>query len=1264
MKKRIIAAMTALVMVVTMIPANAFAAEPDTPVTAARKAIAAAAFGSADAYETSGGDDCKDDYSSVEPRDESKALIEDAEAKYAALKDQQKYELETLWKANPDKTVSYNDLLVARAIYNDFMADKAAFQEAQKAVLDGETLEFELSSDSGSDPAIDVTHGAYKGAAKVLIDSYDRLADTSRYYGIKNGVAAELESADGAYVTATVADIKDTVTKDEKSTEIFGEDFDQKYVNFARAIAKVNAITLADVNKASIGNEPQAFTDAKSAITGDFSDMNTTKVEDYIMYAKNYNYYKAIEAKVEPAAEIQETIDLIGDGTANGVGDLSNDVVTTPDDVNAGTVIVKDGNIDAAKKLYKKVKEVYDKYAAMSEYDGQLDTLAEKVGFVKNHIDMYEKALTTRTNLENMAAKKELSLSDIALIKKVEAINTTDNMEIFQANENPYDILDFYFTEVGPASTELFNSLLAKIDIDLGGYTTTEIETEYATLLLKEINKVSTINALDYSKEEDAIMNVASLLREMKLLEVKNAPTIAEGDYDATIGAIAGANEFDPSDVSDAFAKILSDDVYAEFELKCEVLDAAAETNYDNALSTALAEALTNGVKDSTITAAEEAITTFKTGLTELTSVEKSVYEVRQAAKNEADQDINVLNELQRNIDAYKLSKTVKNEVNEVIAKIATLKTGADLTETQKASNEATLAEIETLFAKPGVQDTFFGEVADGEIDLEYNHSANSPVSSSYVNHEAIDKYLELGELNKEEVKLPEAVVEVINQFADLNETKNLDADIEAYLAAKTKFEALSDGEKNLVNNKIKYELFLTSIAGRIVNGITPEMDKIGNIGLNLDANQLKVVENVNKLLAKYETVLVDAGVYDPNGDSVGNMFKEPFVRGDGTAVTGSSVDRFYLALMKVDAENADKVIKEEIAPVYDVLNILGIDAGYDVKTADNVAYAKAIDTYNKLSDYAKQVLVRNSTKAAVDEILGNGASVETISSEELEAILKIENDIKSLVLDYATENEIKDVVEGSELPEIVLKDVKGNVIAKEAYVVAPESDLVVGENTLIITPAKDSRYAGIKKVKFNVVPAKPAAPTGLKVVDSDQGVLKIVADTVKDAQYKFYVKKVGDTKWTSSKLKNTPEVTFYGLTKNAKYQVKAVVLLNDEYSDATIMDGTYWTNRVGTKAAAMYKPSIKSVTIKNRVAKITVNKVDYNKAQYALGFKKGNAKNFKWFDPNAKTVKTLKNLKKGVKYTFAIKYQYTSEVSGTIIKSNGASKTVTKVAK
>ena len=111
-------------------------------------------------------------------------------------------------------------------------------------------------------------------------------------------------------------------------------------------------------------------------------------------------------------------------------------------------------------------------------------------------------------------------------------------------------------------------------------------------------------------------------------------------------------------------------------------------------------------------------------------------------------------------------------------------------------------------------------------------------------------------------------------------------------------------------------------------------------------------------------------------------------------------------------------------------------------------------------------------------------------------------------------------------------------------------------------------------------------------------------------------------------------------------------------------MKGYVWTNRVGSKAAAMYKPVIKNVTIKNRVAKITVNKVNYNKAQYALGFKKAGAKDFKWFAPNAKTVKTVKNLKKGVKYTFTMRYQYTSKVSGTIVKNNKWAKYVTKVAK
>ena len=198
--------------------------------------------------------------------------------------------------------------------------------------------------------------------------------------------------------------------------------------------------------------------------------------------------------------------------------------------------------------------------------------------------------------------------------------------------------------------------------------------------------------------------------------------------------------------------------------------------------------------------------------------------------------------------------------------------------------------------------------------------------------------------------------------------------------------------------------------------------------------------------------------------------------------------------------------------------------------------------------------------------------------------------------------------------------------------------------------------------------PEKPAiklvAPTGLKVTGTDQGILKIVVDKVEGLQYKFYVRKVGNEKWVASKIKDANTVTFTGLTKNAKYQVKAVTVLDGKESKATVMKGYVWTNRVGSKAAAMYKPVIKNVTIKNRVAKITVNKVNYNKAQYALGFKKAGAKDFKWFAPNAKTVKTVKNLKKGVKYTFTMRYQYTSKVSGTIVKNNKWAKYVTKVAK
>ena len=95
-----------------------------------------------------------------------------------------------------------------------------------------------------------------------------------------------------------------------------------------------------------------------------------------------------------------------------------------------------------------------------------------------------------------------------------------------------------------------------------------------------------------------------------------------------------------------------------------------------------------------------------------------------------------------------------------------------------------------------------------------------------------------------------------------------------------------------------------------------------------------------------------------------------------------------------------------------------------------------------------------------------------------------------------------------------------------------------------------------------------------------------------------------------------------------------------------------------------MYKPEIKTITIKNGVAKLGVKTFNYNNIKYAVGFKKAGAKNFKWLNPTAKTVKTVKNLKKGVKYTFSVRYQYTSEVSNTIVKSTKWAKYVTRVAK
>ena len=227
------------------------------------------------------------------------------------------------------------------------------------------------------------------------------------------------------------------------------------------------------------------------------------------------------------------------------------------------------------------------------------------------------------------------------------------------------------------------------------------------------------------------------------------------------------------------------------------------------------------------------------------------------------------------------------------------------------------------------------------------------------------------------------------------------------------------------------------------------------------------------------------------------------------------------------------------------------------------------------------------------------------------------------------------------------------------------EKDVIYNpaDKTVTFKTDRFSTYAVCKYEKKITEPEKPERPGKVSkvTVKADNGLFKVSFSKVKDADnYRIYVRQVGHKsgwKYFSTKTSSKIITQLYKkpILKNAKYQVKVVALNRGTYGEYSTVK-TFYTNRLANKKASM--PTIKFSSIKSKKTgaktasvKVTAKKVytknKPKKLQYRVSYRLSGSSKWKNTSYSSNNVKSIKNLKRGKVYKFAIKYRYESSVDG-----------------
>ena len=1295
MKKRIIAALTALVMVVTMIPASAFAATAPTPKTidGAIKTLVGSFDGNAAVAYTQEELDALDkilvDYESLNVAD--KNTVNDANGKYM-----------------------YAAMGVMKAYCNDIKAYKDAVNNLTGLTADGNkikvpaTLAKAIDNLAATEVKMDVDAKAgtvklnEKGSFTIKKDDLAKTKTTAlKFDKLKSSTLKAYLGENNLDRTAEDALIK-MVYAVTDFTKAGSDDADANFVAFLTAAAK--DMELDTYNETTTAAHP-AYALVKAVYGDDLlpggkdgaADVtfvgSKEKIADYVYLAadKERNNFLAAFEKAsifengrKAFAEAKKALE-----DPNGDEDKADSYLASYTTINTATTKfdektnklpnVNVNNITEVKAAYEKALKVYtdNKDIFTTEAETYRDNVLSILQPVKKEdgkfytatengmIDVVEAAVANKAIIDELSAKiakkEALTMEDVLNFNRIENIKIAGDATPF-TKINAFDNIDAFLAVSPREANELkvynaYNAVAKEVTAAKANFGAKEIAAKYAPAVkeaLKAVPSFDTITLNDVAKIDAVIDAINNYITAMKTFDkasglVNKDAIIAEKDYTLT-------NLTD----TDAYLElngITKNDILAFKDSANQI--GTIEKAYDSAITT-VESALTKAIAYLKATEADSIVSgkEYENAKTDIVAYDEAFAELDKvvnakdvkahyAEKNKA--DLEKLAKVRKYMVRFESIKEVVADLDANVApKLGQLKLvrNGNMTAADYTANKAIIDSIATTLAKENY-DYIFRHYDSAQKDI-----AGASKAYDFARYDAAvieyNAYMADGSAATVENKIA-----ALKPLAKTAKFADIDAAIAAYTDVKAAYDALDNAGKAAVNNVNKLTSIDKGIKDALVREISGEMAKLVKIPANnvLTASQVKTVEAVNALLVKYEENLGKA-IYDSKQkatSAAGGNVKKIF-----PGFANNPNDPAYIfaeALYLVENKTADAA-KAEIEKVYTT-----IEEGYNVVAGSNVIdnakeaelVIKAIAAYNGLSDLAKEMVVEPTFTITI-----KGASKTNFDKIYVEKMLASEKEAKSYFLENATVAPITDQDATGEYvrPEIVITDAMGNVVDAKEYTVEYFNNLKAGTAKFVATAVTGSKYVGSIEGTFKILADKLVAPTGLKVVASDNGILKIECDAVEGVQYKFFVRKIGNTKWSASKIKDAPTVTYTGLTKNAQYEVKAVTVLNGEESDITVMDGTVWTNRIGTRSAYMYKPAIKNVTIKNRVAKVTVKTVNYNNVKYALGFKKANAKEFRWFAPNAKTVKTVKNLKKGVKYTFAIRYQYTSEVSNTIVKN------------
>ena len=1289
MKRRIIAALTALVMVVTMIPASAFAA---STVTQHVQQLIASAAGMK--LENDGCVDTK--FNAVTYSDEQIAKVRAAREAYDKLSDEGKKEIEDEWKIAPDDTVSYADLLVAEALiaYQKTAVD-AYVAEVDKVIE--EAIEYDATKSTYSLAESLKTAKAALTPGKVDANFVNGKVEVVSDKGQTGTYANDIDLSEILMANVTTKLDKE---KEALAKKFFGDNY-ETYNDAFKALAsamvkmtpeKVNTITSAT------DTEYKAVTDALEGFID--SPTNKDSVRQYARYIKNYKNYELATAKLEKLSP-----DKITKAKKN-IEEFSD-----KQEIKSLSVAAKVNNLNYAtvKRLYDEAVAVYNEYLAKPEFKNSAELKAlkevlygngtDKAG-VKKNIEIYTKALEIKEFADRATHTGDLSGEEIKLLCKYEAEDIFADSSSVAFKNIGYFVDMTNETNNADLTSAKLKALVEKKDNQMGLLEDKEIAELYGPAIRDAIAAIGDIETLSYAKDKDAFMKVfkaydlllavapESFGKKIELgtgddaiTRIKAAATLKAGNAETPGTNIADYNK--------ELAKIVKDTDFDKFIDKAKAMQAMYDTaiKAQEAVSTNLMKVVDNYLSDTyggnsidnlIKTAVEEkavkdGISEYNDAYAKLTADGVYLYNEAQKAAETANAkttDKARLDRVNEKLAAYALSynAAVVEKVEEALAiidsRVYNSTTGKAMTDAQKVVTKAALAEVDELLKDKNVKNLFYGEQVDskkfaGVLTEDVYKTAvdgydkTAGIANTYKNKAQIDRFLN-AKLELKDVVVSTNAATVIEAIKNLKVEADIDANSKAFDLVKAQYDALSFADRALVTNYASLIAFAKECTPSIVKVIEDEMSKLVYVGSSLSDGQKETVKAVKNLLATYKNILVEAGAYNP--DAVKNTDK---FNGNIFHKKAGEATELFIRALDIANTTDEAATKEKLAPLYRDLSA-AIAAKYETNGLTGYEakiVASLIDRYNVLTKYEQDVFIK-LTGTEVDKYLNLSNVVKTIQENDLKNFLAMEKTAKALILDFASVDKIENqIATGKEIrPVIVVKDANGKVIDNSKLNIEYLNNTVAGTATVVIIPASEE-FVGRIETTFEIIeaekPLEVVVPTGMEF-HTDYGLLKVTVDKVDGLAYRYAYREEGTKAWTyvntdENSVIITKDKAGKRLKKNTRYEVTVATVLNGERSDYN-QSAIVYTNRGGNRSGNMFysrvekvaSPSKGAVTITGRDV---VYKTAPQKMMYKFAYRVKGAKSWTytaWGDSN---INTIKGLKSGKTYEVTVAYGYKSAV-------------------